>query len=1199
MRLIAISQLKWMGQKSFSKALLIMNLTTAFLLVICLNAHANLFSQQVTLSERNTSLEKVFKQINRQTGYSFVYTENQLKKSRKVSISVQNASVEQVLDICFKDQYLTYTIFQKLIVIKEKSFLPKKELGFAPPPPPFLTVTGKVTDDKGQPLRGATVLVKGTKKGVQTDGNGNFSIEADVNSTLVISFVGFETAEMKVGSETNIAIGLKPALVNSGEEIVVIGYSSQRKKDIVGAVAVVNVGDLKTVPSSDAASQLQGRVSGVNVIPNGVPGAGAKINIRGIGSFTNNNPLFVVDGVQTGSIAGLNPNDIESMQVLKDAASSSIYGVDGSNGVIIVTTKKGKKKGVNVSYDMYYGSQNPGKGFELLNAQEEANLLFLSRKNSGLVTTGSVYGNGSTPVLPDYVYFTGAANNGTPILNGNPGVDPLKYSLNYKNLGEPGYAPYIIVPANKSGTNWFKEITRNAPIQSHNISVSGAGEGSRFLLSLNYFNQQAITKYQYFKRITARLNSEFTIAKGVRIGENIQIFGTNANAPGQSTSGDRNNNQENSVIAQTFRPMSILPVYTIVNGDFAGTLGGSGLGTWGNAKNPLAILYRAQNDRQNNVNIFGNAYAEIDFASHFTARTSFGGAINTNNSFAYPFIEYEHTENNANTTYNESFIQNLNWIWTNQVNYKNQFRKHNISAFVAQEAKSATGRQIIGAATGYFGYTNLNFINLSNGLTQNLSGSQVFVPQNIVSYFAKADYSFDGKYLLTALIRRDGSSKFVDPNRFGNFPAFGLGWRITQEKFMQDVKFINDLKIRGSWGKSGNQSAANADNGFTTFGSNRQSSWYDISGTNTPLEGFSLSRLGNKLTTWENNENSNIGFDATLFGSSTDVVFDFYKRKTVGLLFAPPYQAIAGSAPAAVSNVGSMQNSGIDLAITQRQDITKDIKLTSTLTFTSYKNKVTAIAPSLDFFEFNSPANENNRITGSATRNMVGQPFNSYFGYTVAGIFQTAAEVAAAPSQSGAAPGRFRYADINGDKVIDGNDRRVIGNPNPKFSYGLNLNLEYKAFDLSAFFYGVAGKDAFNFTRWFTDFSGGFPGGRSKRALYDSWLPDGSRPNATTPMAETNNNFSNANAITSYYVENASYFRMRNLQIGYTLPASLSSRAKISKARIYISGTNLFTITKYSGLDPEITNNDNRSSGVDIGSYPLVKQYLVGASINF
>jgi TonB-linked SusC/RagA family outer membrane protein len=1059
-------------------------------------------------------------------------------------------------------------------------------------------VTG-VVKENNTPSSGATVIVKGTNIGTSTTASGVFTITVPAGKKiLVITAVGFETKEIDVSGTNAVDVNLVIAK-NSLNEIVVTGYSTQRKKDITGAVTVVNVADLKTVPTSDAAAQLQGRASGVNVIPNGVPGAGAKVNIRGIGSFTSNSPLFVVDGVQTGSISGLNPNDIESMQVLKDAASSSIYGVDGSNGVIIVTTKKGRKKGVNVSYDMYYGSQNPGKGFQLLNAQEEANLLLLSRKNSGLATTGSVYGNSGTAVLPDYVYYTGAANNGIPILAGNPGVDPSKYSLNLSNLGVSGYNPYIIVPANKNGTDWFKEVTRNAPMQSHNLSMSGAGEGSRFLLSLNYYNQQAITQYQFFKRVTARLNSEFTLMKGVRVGENLQIFGTNANTPGQSTSGDRNNNQENSVIAQTFRPMSILPVYTIQNGDFAGTLGGSGFGTWGNAKNPLAILYRAQNDRQNNTNMFGNVYAEVDFAQHFTARTSFGGAINTGNNYSYPFIEYEHTENTGNTTYNENFIQNKNWIWTNQVNYKNEFGKHTISAFVGQEAKSATGRQIIGASTGYFSYTNLNYINLSTGLTQNLSGSQIFVPQNIVSYFAKADYSYNGKYLLTALVRRDGSSKFVDPNKYGNFPAFGLGWRISQEEFMQNIKWVNDLKLRGSWGKSGNQSAAPADNAFTTFGSNRQSSWYDMSGNNTPAEGFSLARLGNKLTTWENNENFNIGFDATLFRNSTEIVFDYYKRKTNGLLFNPPYQAIAGNAPGAFTNVGSMQNSGVDLSLTNRHNITKDLRLTSTLTFTTYSNKVTAVAPGIDFFEFNSPANESNRIGANATRNMVGQPFNAYFGYKVAGIFQSAADVASSPTQSGAAPGRFKYVDINGDKVIDANDRTVLGSPNPDFSYGLNFNLEYKAFDLSAFFYGVAGKQAFNFTRWWTDFSGGFPGGRSKRALYDSWLPDGSRPNATTPMAETNNNFSNANTVNSYYVENASYFRMRNLQIGYTLPESLVHKAKISRARIYVSGSNLFTITKYTGLDPEITNNDNRSAGVDIGSFPLVKQFLIGANINF
>jgi TonB-linked SusC/RagA family outer membrane protein len=1081
------------------------------------------------------------------------------------------------------------------------------------------TVTGTVKDNaRGTGLAGATVAVKGTSVATSTDANGAFSIAVPAgSSTLTVSYVDYESQDIDISGKSQIDVLLTSA-ASTLNVVVVTGYSSQRKKDITGAVTVVNVNELKSQPASDAASQLQGRASGVTITQNGVPGAPSTVRIRGLGSFNNNNPLFVVDGVQTGNISNLNPNDIESMQVLKDAASASIYGVRASNGVIIVTTKKGKKRGVNINYDMYYGIQSPGKGMDMLNAQEEAQLYFLARKNSGLPTTGSVFGNGSTPVLPDYIYYSGAVNNGTPIMAGNPGVDPSKYDLNYAKLGDAGYTPYIIVPTSKGGTNWYDVATRTAPMQNHSLSLSGSNDNSRFLLSFNYFNQDAITYYQFYKRYTVRMNSEFNLWKTVRVGENLQVSASESNVPPggsdptrdndpNSTNNTNNfnpNNTEASVIAQTYRPMSIVPVYTIKNGDFAGNAGGPGAGTWGNAKNPLAGLFRTRNNRDNFINIFGNVYAEVDFLKHFTARSSFGGNINNESAWRYPFIEYEYVENQGNTTYNEGTKRMQNWIWTNQVNYKNSFGKHDISALIGTEAQEFSGRAIIGAATGFFNYSNIDFINLNNGSVQNLSGSGKFTPVTNESYFAKADYSYDGKYLFSATFRRDGSSKFLDPNKFGNFPAFSLGWRMSDESFMKNVTWVNDLKIRGSWGKMGNELPVLPNNAFTVFGSARGSSWYDIFGTqNAPQEGFFLSILGNPLGGWEASKSTNIGFDATLFNNSTEIVFDWYNKKTESLLYNPEVQAIAGAAASlAFRNVGSMKNSGVDLQITHRRNLSKNVRVNGTLTFTTYSNEITSIAPGLKFFDFNSAANEANRIGQNATRNFVGGSLNTFYGYKVIGIFQNAAEVAASPTQDQAAPGRFKYADINGDKKIDADDRTIIGNANPDFTYGINLGGEYKAFDLTLFFYGAAGKDAFNFTRWWTDFTpGDFPGGRSKRALYDSWLPDGSRPNAKTPMQDVSsgNGFSTHKQVNSYYVENASYFRLRNLQLGYNLPSSLISKVKVSGVRIYLQATNLFTITKYTGLNPDIIGNDDRAAGIDAGAYPTVRQYLLGANVTF
>lgn len=1069
-------------------------------------------------------------------------------------------------------------------------------------------ISGKVFGPDAKPVFGATVSVKGTTISTATGADGTFSLDVPKNRTaIIISSIGFESIEQPVSADNTsaIVINLKSS-TTSLNEIVLTGYTSQRRKDITGAVSVVPVSELKAQPSFDAGSQLQGKASGVTIIESGVPGTPASVRIRGLGSFTNNDPLYIIDGVQTTNVSGLTPNDIETMLVLKDAASASIYGVRASSGVIVITTKQGKKRGVNVSYDGYYGTQAPGKGVDLLNSQQAAELYFLQRKNSGVATSGSVYGNGATPVLPDYIYYSEYAADGTPITSSNPGVNPSLYSLDYSRLGDGGYNPYIIVPSSKSGTDWYKAITRNAPITNQNLTMSGATETSHFLFSLNYYDQQAITKYQFYKRYSIRMNSSFNVYKDVRIGENLQAFYATQNTPGNGT--DNDDNTEGSVISQTFRLTSIVPVYTIKPGDFAGNKGGPGVGTYGNSKNPLAQLYRQQNNRNNNLNLFGNVYGEVDILKHFTFRSSFGGTTNMQNVYTYPFIQYENNENTANTTYTENNITNNYWIFTNTLTYKNTFGKHSLNVLVGSEAQKNTGRQSIGAATTFYEYNYTPYINLGNGAVQNLSGSQTFQISTLASLFAKAEYAYDNKYYLTALVRRDGSSKFRSPNQYANFPAFSAGWRISEENFMKGATWLNDLKLRGSWGQLGNDAAAGPLNAFTTFASNRQSSWYDINGTqSTPVEGFFLNFVGNPKGQWEVSTTANYGFDATILNNSTTVVFDYYTRNTSKLLFNPGGQAILGAVAAnnpALQNVGSMSNWGIDLAISNSAKITKDLRMNTSLTFTTYKNKVTSITQEgQQFFEVNSPLNEQNRIGFPATRNIVGQPLNTYFGYKVIGLFQSADEVAKAPTQKDAAPGRFRYADINGDGKIDANDRTVIGNPNPKFSYGFNLGFEYKAFDFTAFFYGVYGKQNFNFTKWWTDFSPGtFPGGRSKNALYDSWLPDGSRPNAKTPMQELSNGstaFSDNGIVNSYYVENGSYFRMRNLQIGYNLPASLLSKVKISRARIYIQGTNLFTVTKYTGINPEVTSPSEQSQGIDISSYPVVREYLVGASISF
>jgi TonB-linked SusC/RagA family outer membrane protein len=1035
-------------------------------------------------------------------------------------------------------------------------------------------VSGTVKENNN-PVVGATVEVKGTNVVTVTGVNGGFTITLPAGKTiLVISYVGFETQTINVGDKTTIDVVMAP--VNTTlNEVVVTGYTSQAKKDITGSVSVVKVADLKSVPSSNASGQLQGRVAGITVTTDNRPGTESSVKIRGFSSFGDNAPLYIIDGIPSGGISGLNPNDIESMQVLKDAAAASIYGARASNGVIIVTTKKGRTGGAKVSYNAYWGKQSPGKGWDLANSQEMADLTWLAFRNAGQPVPTVQYGTGSTPRLPDYILPAGK-------MEGDPAVNPNLYNLDLDNIG----GSYLIVRANKAGTNWYDEITQNAPIMNHNITLSGGADRSRYLMSFDYFDQDAIIIYSFYRRYTLRVNTEFNIKRNIRIGENLQVRTNDDN-----TVANNGNNGEGTELGMAYRNQPIIPIY-----DIKGNFAGSRAPNLGNAQNPVARRIRAKDARNQNLNIFGNVYAEVDFLKHFTARTSFGGQFNYNNFFFFNFKTYENSENNTGNSYTEGFNRFREWTWTNQVTYKNTFAQvHDVNVLVGTEAVESWGRNVQGTRVGYF-VESRDFWALNSGgaAGQQASGAP-FTPASLVSYFGKADYSYNNKYLASFTIRRDGSSRFGPLFRWGTFPAGSIGWRVTEESFMDNVRWISDLKIRGSYGQMGNQ-RINPANAFDLYVGGPGSSNYDINGTsNSTVQGFQQSFVGNPAGKWETNITQNYGFDAVLFNGKTEISFDWYSKKTEDLLFRLPALAAAGAGAAsnpAFFNVASMKNNGIDLSITHRGSFggRDGVKFDAQLTLTSYNNEITKLAEGLDFYD-----TRGSRI-GNWIRNQIGHEMSSFFGYKVVGIFKDAAEVASAPAQDQKAPGRFRYQDTNGDGTITPADRVFLGSPNPDFTYGLNLNASYKAFDVSMFFYGSQGKEIMNYVKWWIDFFPSFQGAKSKDLLYNSWTS--TKTNAKVPIAENASNFSNNNAVNSYYLEDGSYFRMKNLTIGYTLPASLTNKVKIDKFRIYVQGTNLFTITDYSGLDPETFGADD-SYGIDEGLLRSVRQFLIGVNVNF
>jgi TonB-linked SusC/RagA family outer membrane protein len=1046
-------------------------------------------------------------------------------------------------------------------------------------------VTGTVINAKDkQPVAFVTVTVKGTNIATVTTSSGTFSITVPAGKkTLVFSSVGFDDQEADISSSDNISVSIKER-TSALDEIVVTGYTAQKKKEITGAVSIVSMKDVKQTPVGTGEEALQGRASGITIISSGQPGGASDIRIRGITNFGNNAPLIIVDGIR-GDIHNINVNDIESIQVLKDA-SASIYGVAGANGVIIVTTKRGKPGKVQVSYDGYYGVTTRGKGFDMANPSQEANATWQAKINSGIAigdpSWGSKqYGTGANPVIPDYITPTGYT-----LCNCAADSNFVSPSLYNKDT-------YQITRANKAGTNWYDIITRNAATQSHNISLSSGSDKSSFFFSVGYLNQQGIADFQYLKRYNARINTIFNVADHIRVGENAYVF--------YKLNPRYGNQGEGSPFSVAFREDEIIPVYDIM-GNFAGTKSQD----LGNAQNPYANISRTKDNRGNAWDITGNVFAEVDFLKHFTVRTSFGGIVDNQYYFNFNYVGYENAEGNTGAnSFSEGASYGSNWTYTNTLTYANTFGDHSVKLLVGTEAIDNKYRYESGTRSTYFSEDpNYWVLNAGTGTQSNAGGAGETTQ---FSYISKLEYSYQGKYLLNASLRRDGSSILSDKVRYGYFPGISAAWRISSENFMKTASFINDMKIRASWAKLGTTANANPENAYDLFATRLGKSAYDISGNSTnPYAGFYQSNIGGPNTKWEGDVLSNVGIDATILNNKIDFTIDWYKKKIDGLLFQLGGIAgnvlFAGDAALPQVNTATNQNTGIDLNITYHASIVKDLKLDITGIFTSYNNKILSVPNGY----FDGPTIRNVVIQ----RNIAGHPFGSFYGYQVIGLFQSASDVSNSPTQSGAAPGLFKYKDVSGpngkpDGVIDAYDRTIIGNPNPKFTYGLNLNLTYKAFDLSAFFFGQYGNDIFNQTQYYTDFPDFFKGGIRREVAVNSWTTSNTKTNI--PALQTAGSFSSDQQTNSYFLSKGSYLRCRQMQIGYTIPSDILKKAGIQHLRIYVQGTNLFTITKYKGLDPELQTppdsngniNTVQGFGIDQGNYPHTAGYLVGINLNF
>ncbi|MDB5142811.1 MAG: TonB-dependent Receptor Plug Domain protein [Mucilaginibacter sp.] len=1069
-------------------------------------------------------------------------------------------------------------------------------------------ITGKVigSDDK-QPVIGATVKIKGTNEGVVTDVNGVFSLNAKTGDVLVISYIGYQQRSVSVTGGSLGTISLEPT--NSTlNEVVVTGYQTQVKKDITGSVATVNIADAKKIPATSSEQLLQGQAAGVTVINQGLPGAPSTVFVRGITNFGNTTPLYVIDGVQTSNMSQVNPSDIESISVLKDAGSAAIYGVSGGNGVIVVTTKKGKAGKTTLSYDAYYGDQVPLQGnvWNLMSPTQQSQLSF----RAGDTGEETLYPGGAG-VLPTYGYHGSVAPPGAGAAFGAAGVtnDPAVQNYYVFDTTNPNN-DFLVQKFNQQGTDWFHQIFKHAPQQSHTITASGGTDKNTYLYSLQYLNQQGTLIETFEKRYQARVNNVYSLLDNhLRFGETGWVYyrQNRGGYPG-------NQQQEGGSISETYREMPIIPVYDI-KGNYGGGYDGPSGEPLSNASNPVAIQQRQQNDLDQQTNIQGTLFAEVDLLKHFTLRTAFGGNLNNDFNHYAGYNPYEDYESHTNpNSYTETSNYFYTYNWTNSVNYKQSFGKHNVSAFAAYEIKQ-TGGQQIGASATTFVTLDPNFVTVANTtLPTSISlggtpGSFTYLGQKTgtESVFGRVDYNYADKYLLGATIRRDGYSSFFPGRQWGTFPAVNVGWRISQEDFLKSVSWLNELKLRGSYGSTGSNANIGGTNAINTYNYGFGNTAYAIGGgLNTTTTGFAQTTIGNPKTTWETDKILNVGFDVSLF-NHLDMSVEYYKKSISGLLFGLTLPATVGGATAPTINVGDVQNTGVDIAATYHDAIGQDFRFSIGANITSYKNKITKLNTGQTFFE-----TAGSRI-GNLVRESVGGPIGEFYGYKVKGIYQNAAQVASVPGYSGAAPGSYIYQDVNGDGKIDDNDRTNLGNPNPDFTYGVNLNASYKGFDFSMVLYGSYGNKDFNYVKYWTDTYHSFPGGKNLDLLTNSAIVDPATNTVTNPGAtQTALTFSNTLGSTipsSFYVESGSFLKARVAQLGYTFAPSLLKSVGVTKLHLYVQVTNLFTITKYSGLDPELvpslSNQSNGSvasaaSGIDYGAYPAnQKTYIIGINMTF
>jgi TonB-linked SusC/RagA family outer membrane protein len=991
-------------------------------------------------------------------------------------------------------------------------------------------ITGTVTDAMG-PIIGATVMEKGTSNGTVTDFDGNFKLKVQAGKTLVFSYIGYKSQELpaKDGMQVSMEENAKEL-----DEVVVTGYTTQRKADLTGAVAVVQTKDLKTSSDTDPMRALQGKVPGMTITSDGSPVGAGTVRIRGIGSFNSSqDPLFIIDGVPTTTnLNTLNMNDIESMQVLKDAASASIYGSRAANGVIVITTRSGKKGDkikVDFSANLTAQFYNKQSMMKLSNSAEYATAMAQAAMNDGL--NPEQYANNYGLTLH--------ADKGTPISAYNPATGKMEdFIVNGRYdgfLNEKHSMRY-------SDTDWLDAISRTGFSQSYDLSLSGATDKFSALFSAGYKNNNGILKFTDFESFSGRINTTYKINEIVTVGENATITYSN---------------QVNSFPLENALKMSpTLPIYEEDNTTFSGPVGGMS-----DRQNPLRELYDNRDNRLKMWRVFGNAFVNITPLKGLTLRSNFGLDYWSEFIHSVTYTWHSDVVNNSTPSANLGNKNSIKWTWSNTANYNfNILGEHTFNILAGLEFHKDVEERSSAYAQMY-ALENYNYMwpDAATG-TQRAGG--IREGYNLVSIFGKVDYNWKDLVLASFTIRRDGSSRFGQNNRYGTFPAFTLGYRLSQNLKQE---WLDDLKIRASWGQTGNQAISNyARFGLyaATYGGGRnESTAYDLylKGSGTFPSGFRATQAQNDNLKWETTEQWNGGLDFTMFRNSLYGSMDIYVKKVKDMLINPAYLGSMGEGGASWLNGPSLQNWGMEFQLGYRHTTSYGLRYNVNGNLDFYRSKVTYL-----------PETTTGSYVHTAKENLVesGRPYGSIVGYVVDGLFQNREEVLAS-GQENARVGGLKYADLDGNGIINEQDQTWIFNPVPNFSWGLNVELGYKDFDFTMFWQGVAGQDVYNDQKFQTDFYSITDAGSNKgNRMLGAWTT--ANTGSSIP-ALTTNNVGNENRTSTYFVENGSYAKLRQVQIGYNLPNKLLAKIKMTSARVYVSGHNLLTI-KTSSLtcpDPE------------------------------